>query len=205
MTLRDQTLIQTLSVKPPIQLPHSKDLFLPPTHQISYDLRKHSPSITLGVGAPSWNSTYIFWLSGQNQTLINQVQRLHYSPPLNELWNEFTFDFEGVFHGHTFLFNIDSGCSGLVFNEALALKHNFTIYTGSPQIIKFANNNTIVSNKFVNLKFCKEEYSQTLSFQLIPNLTKPAMFGILFFQNKLIQINWTSNCFHFKVCNSLIF
>ena len=30
------------------------------------------------------------------------------------------------------------------------------------------------------------------------------MFGIPFFQNKLIQINWTSNCFHFKVDNSLI-
>ena len=153
------------------------------------------------MGKPTWAKTFLFHLSGQNPKTVNpQIHHLNNNPtPLNPLWNTFTFDFEGSFNNVSRIFTIDSGCSGFVFIQELAVKLGLEIFKSSPQIIRFANNNKIFSNQYVNLKFEKEGYSKTLSFQLIPNLSKAVMFGVPFFLDKLIQINWNDNEFKFQI------
>ena len=176
--------IAALSIRPPIKLEHTDNLFIPKNKQLG------GGKTGAGVGMPRWKATFAYYISGADRSDDPESIPLADDPSCK-------FLFRGAVQELETQILADTGCTTMVMSVDFAKRLKLAPVTTNPQTFRFANNTTYVAKSYVTAKIDCHDYSRTLRFYLAP--VKESIFlGTPWFQSiRITNLDWRDKHFEF--------
>jgi hypothetical protein len=171
--------LRHMSVRDPIRLKHSPDLFIPPGKQ---GMNQG------GIGMPHWRESWAFLVSGAKQATI--VPR--------STATDSRFLFTAQVGSKPCIALADSGCTSMIVSADFVDRHNLITRKIPPQSFTFANRTTHEATQGLTIKFSCKTYTRDIDF-FVCAVKQDVILGTPWFETiKVDNLDWRFRSFGFR-------
>ena len=171
--------LQSLSIATPINLKHSRNLFIPPSNQ---------GKSNEGVGKPTWKRTFAYLIGD-----ITPPEPIEISTPKDS-----RFLFNMAVNDKPASGLVDCGCTTVIISSNFVRKHGIkTIPTPSPISLRFGNDSRGMADRQVTLTLTRNNYKRDLTFLVAP-IKHDLILGTPWFESiRATNLDWHARILEF--------